>query len=313
LESLKSSPKVLFFIPLYNARPYIRQAIESILNQTFQDFTLLIIDDGSTDGGGDIVRQFSDKRIIYQTQSNAGVAAAMNRALEFALQNRYEFLARMDADDISLPDRLEKEIPLLQKHTDVAVCGTNSYYMDAKTEEIIGSSTVPCSSWLIKWEIRQGLRGIIQSAAVFRSSALQTIGGFRSQFIISEDTDVFLRLSEQFNFINSTEYLHKSRLRENSLSTQNLRQAILFQLYALDCAKKRKTNRSDISFQEFGRDQNLWLRFSIWRDEQILSTWRKEMGKINYYAIFLSLCFDQRRILARTLRILDKKYHSFMA
>jgi glycosyltransferase involved in cell wall biosynthesis len=307
------SSRVLFFIPLYNARPYIHQAIKSVLNQSFQDFTLLIIDDGSTDGGGDIVRQFNDKRIIYQTQSNAGVAVSMNRALEFALQNGFEFLARMDADDISLPDRLDKELSLLQKFPKAAVCSANSYYIDSRSEKIIGSSTVPGWSWLIHWEIRHGLRGIIQGAAVFRTDALNAIGGYRSQFTSSEDTDVFLRLSEKFVFINSNEYLYKIRLREDSLSTQNLRQAILFQLYALDCAKKRKTKQSDISFQEFSRDQNSWLRFSIWRDEQILSTWRKKMGQKNYQAILFSLLFDQRRIFARTLRFLDKKYHSFLA
>ncbi|MCX5914512.1 MAG: glycosyltransferase family A protein, partial [Deltaproteobacteria bacterium] len=174
-------------MPLYNTRPYVRGAIESILKQTYPDFTLLVINDGSTDGSEQEAASFKDSRMILWHQENQGPGDAMNRATQYALDQWIPFLARMDSDDISLPQRLETQILLLEKFPAAAACSANCYYIDNDTEQIIGSSTVSTSPALIHWEIAHGLRGLIQGTCVFRTAALAAVGGYRAQFKRAEE------------------------------------------------------------------------------------------------------------------------------
>src|SRR3990172_2066353 len=106
-------------MPVYNGEPYLASAVESILGQSFADFEFLIIDDGSTDRSCEIVRGYADPRIrLLRNSSNRGVIATLNRGLEEA---HGEYLARMDADDISLPDRLAQPGAVLDAHPEVGV------------------------------------------------------------------------------------------------------------------------------------------------------------------------------------------------
>lgn len=113
---------ITVLMPLYNSESYVRQAVESILNQSYRNFELLIIDDGSTDAGPDIITAMRDERIVLlRNSSNMGVAATLNRGLEVA---RGRYIARMDADDISLPDRLERQVRFMDEHPDVGISGS---------------------------------------------------------------------------------------------------------------------------------------------------------------------------------------------
>ena len=118
--------KVTVAIPVYNDEKYLREAIDSILNQTYKDFILLIINDGSTDNSEDIIASYTDKRIkLINHSCNMGRPAARNTALDAA---DTEYLAWMDADDISLPDRLQKQIAFLDSHPKISVCGSRVRY-----------------------------------------------------------------------------------------------------------------------------------------------------------------------------------------
>ena len=114
-------PKLSVIMPAYNAEKYIGEAIESILNQTFTDFEFIIIDDGSSDHTADIIKGFHDERIRFiQNEKNSGVANTLNKGLELS---QGEYIARMDADDISLPARFEKQVAFMEANPDVAVVG----------------------------------------------------------------------------------------------------------------------------------------------------------------------------------------------
>jgi glycosyltransferase involved in cell wall biosynthesis len=119
-----NKPLVSVILPVFNAGRLLSEAIESILNQTLQDIEIIIINDGSTDGSLGIIKKFAekDKRIIVISHRNKGLVPVLNEALEMA---RGEFIARQDADDISLPFRLEKQITFLQKNPKVGLVGTN--------------------------------------------------------------------------------------------------------------------------------------------------------------------------------------------
>ncbi|WP_334124749.1 glycosyltransferase [Empedobacter brevis] len=108
-------------LPVYNGELYLKEAISSILNQTYSDFELIIINDGSTDNSLNIIHSFDDNRIVLIDQSNQGLAKSLNNGLRKA---KGKFIARMDADDIALPQRFEKQIQYLEKRTDVKLLGT---------------------------------------------------------------------------------------------------------------------------------------------------------------------------------------------
>ena len=117
-----NNPLISVLLPVYNCEKYILDAIKSILNQTFTDFELLIIDDASTDGTVAVVNSFKDKRIkIIQKPQNSGLSKSLNQGITIA---NGKYIARMDGDDISLPERLAKQFAFLEDNEDVAVCGT---------------------------------------------------------------------------------------------------------------------------------------------------------------------------------------------
>lgn len=115
-------PKISVVMPAYNAEKYIAEAIESILNQTYRDFEFIIINDGSTDKTEEIILSYTDDRIVYlKNEKNMGIVYTLNRGLDIA---KGEYIARMDADDISLPERFKTQVQFMDKNTDIAVLGT---------------------------------------------------------------------------------------------------------------------------------------------------------------------------------------------
>jgi glycosyltransferase involved in cell wall biosynthesis len=114
---------VSVLMPVYNGENYLSEAVESILNQTFRDFELIIIDDGSTDRTAEILAEYErrDMRVRLYSQARKGLIATLNRGIELS---RGRYIARMDADDVSYPTRLEKQVAFLEAHLNVGVCGT---------------------------------------------------------------------------------------------------------------------------------------------------------------------------------------------
>lgn len=115
--------KVSVVMPAYNAEKYIRQAIESILNQTYKDFEFIIINDGSTDKTKEIVLSYVDSRIVYlENEKNSGIVVTLNKGLDYATG---EYIARMDADDVAVNSRLEKQVKYLDRNKNIGVLGTS--------------------------------------------------------------------------------------------------------------------------------------------------------------------------------------------
>lgn len=116
-------PTVSVVMPAYNAAKYLREAIDSILAQTYTDFEFIIINDGSTDDTRAIIQSYDDPRIVYlENETNSGICVTLNKGLDAA---RGRYIARMDADDISLPERLAVQVAFMDAHPDIAVCGTD--------------------------------------------------------------------------------------------------------------------------------------------------------------------------------------------
>ncbi|MEO8637388.1 MAG: glycosyltransferase [Candidatus Taylorbacteria bacterium] len=117
-----TKPKITVLMPVYNGETYLGDAIESILGQTYLNFEFLIIDDGSTDRSAEIIRSYIDPRIfVLSNAENRGLVYSLNRGLQNA---KGKYVARMDSDDICVPERLEKQITFMEKHPDIGICGT---------------------------------------------------------------------------------------------------------------------------------------------------------------------------------------------
>src|SRR3989344_7437597 len=126
------NPLVTVLMPVYNGKKYLREAIKSILNQTFRDFEFLIINDGSTDKSAEIIKSFNDARIrLERNETNLGLIKTLNKGLGLA---KGKYIARMDCDDISLPKRLSIQVNFMEKHPEIDVCGSWVKVMGLKQE-----------------------------------------------------------------------------------------------------------------------------------------------------------------------------------
>lgn len=116
-------PKISVIMPVYNGEKYLREAIDSILNQTFTDFEFVIINDASKDTTEEIIKSYNDDRIVYlKNEQNLGVAGTLNKGLDIA---KGEYIARIDADDIALPERFKKQVEHMDKHDNIGVLGSD--------------------------------------------------------------------------------------------------------------------------------------------------------------------------------------------
>lgn len=212
-------PTVSVVMPAYNAKRYITDAVESVLAQTFRDFELIIIDDGSTDGTEAILMQLAakDSRIRLTRRPNTGIVGALNDALARA---NGEFVARMDADDLSFPERFEKQLTFLREHPDCVCVGTQIQRMDPYGTPLHREEH-NLTHAEIDTELMTG-RGfaMVHPTVMMRREAVETVGGYRKQYEISEDLDLFLRLGEVGTLANLSDLLLHYRIHYNSINHQ---------------------------------------------------------------------------------------------
>lgn len=129
------TPIVTVLMPVHNGEKYLRESIESILNQTFSDFIFLIIDDGSTDKSAYIIKSYNDKRIkLLINEKNIGISKTLNIGIDNA---HTKYIARMDQDDISLPNRIEEQINFMEAHPEIGICGTWMTAFNDKKQEVL--------------------------------------------------------------------------------------------------------------------------------------------------------------------------------
>lgn len=145
-EFTQKNPEISVILPVYNAEKYIRNSIESILHQSFKDFELIIINDGSIDNSGAIISSFNDVRIHYYTNdTNLGLIKTLNKSINLS-KGRY--IARMDADDICMPNRFEKQVAFMESHPSVVLCGTWAKIIDDQGKSLVELSELIPATWL---------------------------------------------------------------------------------------------------------------------------------------------------------------------
>ena len=208
-------PVVSVLLAVYNTRPFLAEAIESILAQAFEDFEFLIVDDGSTDGSTEVVRRFAaiDGRVRPIIRENRGLVASLNEMIEAA---RGEFLARMDADDIALPGRLGRQLAYLREHPEVVVAGSWVEWIDQEGDSLREFHMEEGHEAIERLLLEEGTNSICHPAAMIRADAMRRVGGYREEFTACEDYDLWLRLGEVGRAANIPEVLLRYRYRATS-------------------------------------------------------------------------------------------------
>lgn len=208
-------PRVSVVMAVYNAGRFIREAVSSVLAQTYTNFELIAIDDASSDDSLVILESFDDARIrIIKHHENLGAALSRNDGFDAA---QGEFIAIMDADDMCVPTRLERQVAYLDDHTAVGLVGCGIYDHVDVNGSVLRTSVLPWENEAIQSALLEQWC-FLHSSIVFRKNLLTLTGGYRSIFEPVEDYDLVLRIVEHSHAYNIPEPLVSYRLNPEGLS-----------------------------------------------------------------------------------------------
>jgi len=247
---MSSSPAISVVAAAYNAQRYLAEMIDSFLAQTFTDFELIIVDDGSTDSTAEILRSYAqrDARVKPLFIEHTGIVGAANAGIEAA---RSDLIARADADDISMPQRLEKQLAYMREHPECVALGSRMILI-----EPYGSPLCVTDHKLTHEEIDAGLlRGggwvLPQPVVMLRRDAVIRVGMYRKKYEWSEDLDLFLRLAEVGKVANLPDALVKYRIHPNStnFTRRELQLALKRELVTEAYARRGLTMPTDMEFK----------------------------------------------------------------
>ena len=216
---MNNLPEISVLMPVFNGERYLEMAIDSILNQTFKDFELIIINDGSTDFSEKIIFSYNDSRIkYYKNSENIGLIATLNKGIDLC---NGRFIARMDADDISLPKRLQKQWDFLNTHSEYAMVGSDMEKIDNNNQHI-GNIKKYCPAQLIKTQLFFK-NAFAHSTMLIRKDILNKFR-YNENYIYAEDYFLWSQIAFKYPVANLPGILIKYREHQQSVSVQNEQQ-----------------------------------------------------------------------------------------
>ncbi len=254
------NPKVTVLMSVYNGECYLNEAIDSILTQTFTNFEFLIIDDASTDGTPQILRNCADSRIrIITNEENLGLTKSLNKGLALA---RGVYIARMDADDISLPERLEQQVVFLDSHPCAALVGTSCQIIDQKGNSL-ERCFVPSESVSYNDLIKQNC--INHGSVLVRREVMEALHYYDELFKKCQDYALWLQMAKQYQLNNIPNILYKLRIHPNSVSREG-NESIYYRILAIRVAENsipegliEEISTSDIKCLSKHFTKNEWI------------------------------------------------------
>lgn len=218
--NVTSPPRISVVLPVYNCVKYVREAVESVLAQTYGNFELVIVDDGSTDGSAEVLRSFSDPRIrVITFAENRGIVSALNHGIR---SSRSELIARMDADDICLPQRFERQVRFLDTHPDVQLCGSGTRSFGDETwlfRPIEGAPRIHARLFFG--------HALDHPSIMFRRAFIERFDlAYSGEFPHAEDLDLFQRAAECGSLANLPEVLLVTRAHSEETSVVHVREQL---------------------------------------------------------------------------------------
>jgi glycosyltransferase involved in cell wall biosynthesis len=275
-------------MPAYNAERYLAEAIESVLEQTWRDFELIVLDDGSHDRTREIAQSYADRdpRVRVESQKNQGPGPTLNRGLALSTS---EWVAVMHADDVMMPNRIESQIGFVTAHPELAVASSWVKHIDADGKVIArDNSRLITHEAVHERYAANDLIGISHPGAILRKNVVQAVGGYREQFRVNEDIDLWNRILEHGGkILVQPEFLLKYRIHGGSASIQKSRLVFRQIHWVKECMLRRRRGEPELSWEEFVA----FRRTLPWYVR--LNKDRKDMAKILYKAATFQ--FAQRK------------------
>lgn len=334
--------KVSVLLPVFNGEKYIKEAVDSVLSQTFTDFELLILDGGSTDNTLNILKAYNDKRLRIVPCNSGSIAGDLNQGYK---QAKGEYIARMDGDDICMPERFAKQVKYLDTHPECDALGTAYKHFYNSAELNRGQTKRPGKQQKItnKDHLLTNDRPFIaHPTAMMRKTALEKIADngniYRPQFVSAEDCDLWLRFSEHTILHNLDDVLLKYRVRKNSLTYTNEAKSFLYAFFAMVNSYERMSGEPETIWKgeyegikqaqkKYYFSHNIWLFFlhekyfnlndhykifGFWKKLYMFKIAVKSMGFLGWsvnilftkYSIWLHWAFTNHTVLAKISRII---------
>lgn len=223
---------VSIVMSVYNADKYLSQAIKSVLNQTYENFEFIIIDDGSKDNSLAIMNRFAkeDDRIKVIHKENSGLTKSLNIGLR---ETQGEYIARLDADDIWSPSKLEKQIDFLETNNDYALVGTaydeiddNDHIIHSKQRVVLMTENSQIRDNIVRFN------PFFHSSVVFRKEVLETIGFYNERFKYTQDYEFWVRIMSMYKIANLPEVLASRRYAEGMISIDKEKEQRMYAIQA---------------------------------------------------------------------------------
>ncbi len=249
---MAEQPLVTVLLPVYNAEKYLTDAIKSIINQTYKNLEILIINDGSTDNSEHIILDFQkkDNRIRYIKQENQGVARTLRRGVELA---NGELIRRHDADDMSLPQAIEEQIEFLLSHPDVGMVGTQQCHL-TENGKIAPHKKLPRDEWFAGKPYKEltladfspdKAAPVPHGSVMFWRLLAIEVGNYRHQFLVAEDYDLWLRIMERKKAIILHSCTYFMRIHGSSATARYKAYSRFYNSLAIEMARQRQDRGKD--------------------------------------------------------------------
>ena len=263
---MHNTPKISILLPVYNAQRYLKRAIESLTNQTFEAFELIAIDDGSTDKSLKILTQYAnqDPRIKVLTQKNQGLVTTLNRGIK---ESHAPYIARMDADDIAHPKRIQKQFDYLESHPECVALGSWVTFIDNSGLPFFNYKTPKEHKNILKEVLKGNAGSLIHPALMFRKKALIEVRGYDKNCQHFEDFDLYLKLIDHGTFHNIPEYLLLYRRHFSSINfTKDIDEVHSKKAILLNAFRERlELPPISIPLGEFSRDKSeIYKHWAQW-------------------------------------------------
>ena len=208
------APKVSVIMSVYNGEKFLKEAVESILNQTFSDYEFIIINDGSTDHTPQVLASFDDPRLVIVNQDNRGLAISLNRGIRLA---KGTYIARMDADDVSEPTRLERQVEVLDRNSDVVLVACWHKVIDEKGN-VLAHRRLPTDGRQLARLLMHD-NPICHGSVLMRKEAVEAVGLYDENLRYAQDYDLWLRmLRKGYSFSIVPEFLYRYRISPESVA-----------------------------------------------------------------------------------------------
>jgi glycosyltransferase involved in cell wall biosynthesis len=290
---------VSIVLAAYNDERWLPHAVESVLRQTHRDFELLLVDDGSTDGTAALIDRFAheDARVRVVRHPNMGLARSLNVGFEAA---RAAWVARMDADDVMRPNRLERQLDFVRQHPGLAASAPIGVFINERSKQVGRKHR---ARYTTPGAARQAFeRGevvqLLHSAAMLRRDAVLAVGGYRPQFTVTEDADLWIRLLEAgYELLEQPEYLQAIRFRQVSASGGGLALQQRQLRWVAACSRQRRAGLPEPTYAAFIHEERSGPRLQRWNLD------RKDLANDHFHQALWAYANGNHVRMARGLAV----------